>query len=230
MRSYCSEWPEFHPEFGLFCPSVRQRRAARLATIFFMSLMVIGASRGLAASHRPDRDETILATLAAEDAVERAQMPELTTPASGEAAAAPVRPEDPCKGFGLDDFSASFLNPACKIQGRHGQHKVTRVATFGHIELASTSSLPAPLSALTMMMQEVATKVAAAEKRGSAAAERRTASVKKHKSREAPIEVAHASNRPGGMPYMVNAYTTESKLNRAHGPFNESLPRKHAGL
>jgi hypothetical protein len=231
MRSYCSEWPEFHPEFGLLCPSNRQRRFVRLATIFVMSIIVIGASRGLAAAHRADPDEMFVAMLPHDDDLP-VEMAALEPTGSDEI---PAPPRDPCKGLGPDDLAGYLLNPGCKIQGRHGQHKSSRltVITAGRIELQLASLAPAPPSALTIAMQQVAAKVAETEKRASGATQK-TASLKKHKQREnAPVELARAPSRPGGMPNtLVTAYTTESKLTRSHGPFNDSFPRKHtsAGL
>jgi hypothetical protein len=139
----------------------------------------------------------------------------------------PVRPADRCKGLSHEDLGVYFLNPGCKIQGRRGQRKInTRVATaiIGHIEVQSATNLPAPLSALTIAMQEVAAKVADVEKHVSGAGQK-TQSAKKHKAKDqAPVEIAHAPARPGGMPNMINAYTAETKLSRQHGPFNDSSP------
>ena len=222
MRSYCSEWPEFHPEFGLFCPSVRQRRIFRFATLCLMTIMVVGASRVLAAAHRPELEETYLASLGNdEDATPEA------APATPEAED-PVlpRPPDPCAGLGHDDLAGYFLNPSCKLQGRKGQrNNEYRVATYiiGHIE-------PQPMipSAATVRIAalEAPIKIGDGDKKAGA---EHTASVKKHKPKEAgTIEVAHEVSRPAGgiasrqgmpNPYM-SAYTTETKLSRSHGPLD----------
>jgi hypothetical protein len=230
MRSYCAEWPEFHPEFGLLCPSARQRRFARVATVFFITIMVVGASRVLAAAHRPSPEDTYLAMLLKDEApVDPPIQVALLSEDTDEATPAP--PADPCKSLSPDDLAGYFLNPGCKIQGRRGQHHINNVsrgvATF---VFARVEPPPAPLSALALAMQQVTTKVttkvAEIEKRANAATQR-TASVKKHKLKDAaPTEIAHAPARPGGMPgTIVTAYSPETKLSRSHGPFTDAFPR-----
>ena len=45
--------PDYHPEFGLLCPSPRRRRGMRLAALCAVTAMAIGATMGLAVARWP---------------------------------------------------------------------------------------------------------------------------------------------------------------------------------
>jgi len=59
MSTSLSDWPsvpDFHPEFGLLCPSPRRRRSLRLAMASVIVGMAIGATMELAVAHWRDSD------------------------------------------------------------------------------------------------------------------------------------------------------------------------------
>ena len=62
MSGSRSDWPrDFHPEFGLLCPSPRRRRGIRLALVSAVATMAIGATMGLAVAHWPDGEAPVSA-------------------------------------------------------------------------------------------------------------------------------------------------------------------------
>src|SRR5579871_342615 len=138
MRRYCSEGPEYHPEFGLLCRSARQRRIAGMTTICLLSIMVIGASRVLTDSHRAEAEETIMASRLMP--VELRLQPQ-ESEETGEEPAVP--PQDRCKNLSRGDPTAYLPNPECKVKGRHGQHKNEPAAiAVARIELQSAAMPP----------------------------------------------------------------------------------------
>src|SRR5258708_7813445 len=131
--------PDFHPEFGFFCPSPRRRRGVRLVVLAMMTSMAIGATMGLAVAHRTDGQGAV-AIAKPNDAQPLAGVP---TP----------RNDTPglhdCKADSLLDLVALFLRSACdsnNLHARHGGRAANRGATviIGRTDVAPIEAIPAP--------------------------------------------------------------------------------------
>jgi hypothetical protein len=128
-----SQRSDYHPEFGLLCPSPGRRRRVRLMLVCVVAATAVGATVGLAGTHRPDRDEIAATTIATEEFDTRSAV----APATEVAAPAPLRGQDFCKSAGAQDPVAAFLNPGCSApKTHHGARAGNKVATyiFGHAD------------------------------------------------------------------------------------------------
>jgi hypothetical protein len=162
MSTLRSEWlstPDFHPEFGLLCPSFRRRRGMRLVIASVMAGLAIGATIELAFAHWRDNDvapapaiRSIHARPLAEGAPAVLEIPVVSAqpPASADVEKlTTARPLGFCKEGGAEDLVAVFLNPTCgsgKPHARHGARTVYRVATVivGRTETSSASEAAEP--------------------------------------------------------------------------------------
>jgi hypothetical protein len=163
MSTLLSDWPsapDFHPEFGLLCPSPRRRRSLRLAMACVIAGMAIGATMELAVAHWRDSDAVpspAVRSVDEESPAERAAA--RAAPDSPVASARPSesaagtdgliapRPQGLCKDAGTNDPAAAFLNPTCgsgKAHARRGARTTYRVAT---LTVGRTDSLQAPTAA-----------------------------------------------------------------------------------
>ena len=119
--------PDFHPEFGLLCPSPRRRRALRLATVAVLSAALgIGATMGLAVAHRTDGEELAAALLTVQE-----QLPARPFDISANSREV-TRARASCRAGTSEDMAALFLNPSCgarKPHAKHGARETNRVAT-----------------------------------------------------------------------------------------------------
>jgi hypothetical protein len=116
----------YHPEFGLLCPAPGLRRRLRLMLACVVAATAVGATVGLAGTHRPVRDEIAATTIATEDFDARAPAPSIET-----AAPAPLHGQDFCKSAGAQDPVAAFLNPGCSApKTHHAARAANKVATY----------------------------------------------------------------------------------------------------
>ena len=128
MSNSRSGWPlapDFHPEFGLLCPSPRRRRALRLATVAVLAALGVGATMGLAVAHRTDGEGLAAALLTVQEQLPARPFDSSANP--GEV----TRAQASCQGA-REDMAALFLNPSCgahKPHARHGARESNRIAT-----------------------------------------------------------------------------------------------------
>jgi hypothetical protein len=136
-----SDWPampDFHPEFGLLCPSARRRRCTRLIVLSVATTMAIGATMGLAIAHRTDGEgSATMARLTDE-------RPLVSVPAAGNAA---TRARESCDPDAAPDLVTFFLGSACapnKPHARHGARAANRVATviLGRVDAPAATAAP----------------------------------------------------------------------------------------
>jgi hypothetical protein len=114
--------PDFHPEFGLLCPSPRRRRALRLATVVVLAALAIGATMGLAVAHRTDAEALAATSLTVEE-----QLPARPFDISS---TSPQLVRASCQAGTSQDMEALFLNPSCgarKAHAKHGARATSRV-------------------------------------------------------------------------------------------------------
>jgi hypothetical protein len=155
--------PDFHPEFGLLCPSRRRRRSIRLALASVIAGMAIGATIELAVAHWRGDDFAQLPVANSVDEEPVAEgtaiqaVPDIpvalarpsTSPASAYDLSA-TRSQAFCKDRGAKDLAAQFLNPACgsvKTHTRHSAQTTSRVAT---VIVGGAESTSAPAAAEQM--------------------------------------------------------------------------------
>jgi hypothetical protein len=119
------DMPEFHPEFGLLCPSSRGRWAMRLATAAVLAALATGATMGFAVAHRTDTEGLVVSSQ---------PMDEPARPLESAASPLQVAPAQAyCQAGTSDDMAALFLNPSCGARKPHARHNAkppNRVATF----------------------------------------------------------------------------------------------------
>jgi hypothetical protein len=118
--------PDFHPEFGLLCPSPRRRRVLRLGTAAVLATLAIGATMGFAVEHRTDAAGLVAASQPVEE-----QLPSRPLDIYANSAQATRAPAS-CQAGTSEDMAALFLNPSCgarKPHARHGARASNRVAT-----------------------------------------------------------------------------------------------------
>jgi len=228
VRSYCSQWPEYHPEFGLFCPSARQRRVLRRIMLCLATVMVIGATRGLAVADRPEPDAAIVASQPTED-----QLPSVTFASADAIEASRVpRVHQPCKAMQSEDLMALFLNPGCKLHGRHGGRANNRVATviIGHVGPAPAPHASASPSLAVAALEPASSKIGEAESSPTATERAKTAKKPKPKL-AAPIALSPSARelaRQDGIQYgaAISAYAADPRLGRpAVAPFGDRSGR-----
>jgi hypothetical protein len=161
-RSNWPSTPDFHPEFGLLCPSPRRRRSMRLAMASVVAGIAIGATMELAIAHWRDRD----AASPVASSIDQERLAEDTAvPAVGDApvisvqrsastaeadAVTATRTQGSCKEAGVKDLATTFLNPTCgssKAHGRHAARTTNRVATIvGRTDPTPAASESAPVT------------------------------------------------------------------------------------
>jgi hypothetical protein len=166
LRTDWPSTPDFHPEFGLLCPSPRRRRGLRLAMVCVMAGMTIGATMGLAIAHWRDGDaaspparsfDEERLTLPGNAAFPPIDIPVVPIPASASTAgadeAAAARPQGVCTDPGVKDMAAAFLNPSCgssKSHVRHVARATYRVATvvIGRTDVTAAETAPVAVAAI----------------------------------------------------------------------------------
>jgi hypothetical protein len=166
MSTFRSDWPsapDFHPEFGLLCPSPRRRRSIRLAMASVMAGMAIGATIELAVAHwrggelaqspaANSIDEEPLAEGAAVKAV--LDVPVVSARPSALTADTDAltvtRPQGLCKDTGAGDLAAGFLNPACGSARPHARHSPRTTYRIATVIVGRAESSPAPATAEPM--------------------------------------------------------------------------------
>jgi hypothetical protein len=166
----CSDWPstpDFHPEFGLLCPSPRRRRSMRLAMACVIAGVAIGATMELAIAHWRDSDAAspVVSSIDREPPVEDAAVPTISdvpvisvphaASTNDAGAATATRTQGVCKEVGVKDLAAEFLNPTCgsgKPRARHATRTTNRVATMivSRIEPVPAAAEPAPVTQATV--------------------------------------------------------------------------------
>jgi hypothetical protein len=155
MSSFRSEWaarPDFHPEFGYLCPSLRRRRRLRVVLVTAATVLAVGATMAFAAAHRGDADglaRTVQPDTGADATPIPASTPATSTPA--DAAASPAPLPDTCKAAASGDPAGSFLGLHCRSgkpqHVRHGARAAYRVAV---VILGRKDAPPAPVEATTV--------------------------------------------------------------------------------
>jgi hypothetical protein len=166
----CSDWPstpDFHPEFGLLCPSPRRRRSMRLAMACVIAGVAIRATMELAIAHWRDSDAAspVVSSIDREPPVEDAAVPTISdvpvisvphaASTNDAGAATATRTQGVCKEVGVKDLAAEFLNPTCgsgKPRARHATRTTNRVATMivSRIEPVPAAAEPAPVTQATV--------------------------------------------------------------------------------
>jgi hypothetical protein len=159
MSTFRSDWPsapDFHPEFGLLCPSPRRRRGIRLAMASAMAGMAIGATIELAVAYWHG-DEVAQFSAAnsideeplAEGAAVKAVLDGPVVSARPSALAADIdtltvtRPQGLCKDTGARDLAASFLNPECGSARPHARHSPRATSRIATVIVGRAESSPA---------------------------------------------------------------------------------------
>jgi hypothetical protein len=144
MSGSRSDWPgDFHPEFGLLCPSPRRRRGLRFALLSMVATMAVGATMGLAVAHWPDGE-----------ALAAAVQPNDEQPLVAPVDASPVgRAQESCKAGANQDLAAYFFGSTCsssKPHARHGARAANRVATviLGRVDPAPAEPDPVAVAAI----------------------------------------------------------------------------------
>ena len=228
MSSSRSDWPaapDFHPEFGFLCPSVRRRRGLRVATAIVATTLAIGTTMGFAVAHRTDG--TGLAATA-----QPTDEPPLADVAISAADA--TRQHESCKGDAAQDLAAFFLNSTCgssKPHAKHGARIANRVAT---VIIGRADAPPAPTVAATAIeLSPVGGGNAEKSANLATAAIERTALPKKPKAKVSASTGA-AANAPA-VDAAVSAYASvpQSRLQsyrpqpyQPHGdPFRSIAPQ-----
>jgi hypothetical protein len=181
---------DYHPEFGLLCPSPRRRRGMRLAVLCAVTAMAIGATMGLAVARWP----------ASGDGLATASEPENSSPLARVAAGGGVTPREhkSCKPEKVDSIPgllALFLAPDCGPSNhvRHGARETNRVA---NVIIGRTDAVPTP--AVETAAEPVEDKAVDAEKTSTA-----TAAVEPTKSPKKPkLKVRD----PGRQNALLNPY------------------------
>jgi hypothetical protein len=122
----CRDMPDFHPEFGLLCPSPRRRRLVRLAMVVALAALAVGATMGLAVAHRTDADVLAAMSLTVEE-----QLPPRPFDISTNSPQR-IRAQASCQAGTSEDLEALFLNPGCgtrKAHAKHGARAISRIET-----------------------------------------------------------------------------------------------------
>ena len=130
--------PEYHPEFGLLCPSRRRRRGMRLAALCALTAMAIGATMGLAVARWPASGEGLSA---ASEPMNSSPLARVSGSGAGTSTA-----HKACKPEKVDSFPdllALFLAPDCGPSNRvrHGVREANRVA---NVIIGRTDAVPTP--------------------------------------------------------------------------------------
>jgi hypothetical protein len=155
-----SSAPDFHPEFGLLCPSPRKRRSMRLVVASVMAGMAIGATIELAVAHWRDGDvaqspaassidDEPLAEGSAVHAVPDIPVASARPPAptADTAELTALRPQEFCKDAGTKGLAAAFLNPTCGSARPHTRRSGRTTYRVATVIVGRTESPPAPAAA-----------------------------------------------------------------------------------
>jgi hypothetical protein len=166
-----SDWPstpDFHPEFGLLCPSPRMRRGLRLAVACVMAGMAIGATVELAIAHWRGGDAVSPSARTFDE--ERLTLPgdtafppidilriRLSASTAGQDEPTAARPQGLCTDPSLKDIAAEFLNPNCESRKSHVRHVARatyRVATvvIGRIDVTAAETAPVAVAAIEPLL------------------------------------------------------------------------------
>jgi hypothetical protein len=243
MSSSRSDWPalpDFHPEFGLLCPSPRRRRGLRLVVLSVMSTLAIGATMGLAVAHWPD-GEVPASAAQPTDGQPPAGAPDIpasATPRSMSAAGVDSSPamrlQESCKAGVTADLAAFFLKSTCgagKLHAKHGARAANRVATviLGRTDAAPAPiAAPAPVAAATIEPSRVKVGNAAKSANLTTAAVEGTAAAKKPKVKaSAPIALTPPGrelSRQNAMGDAAMAYASTPRLGReSFDPYGDTF-------
>jgi hypothetical protein len=203
--------PDFHPEFGLLCPSPRRRRGVRLAALCIATTVAIGATMGLAVARWPANGDGATPTVEPIGGQPLAQVP-----ATGvETASGPCQPD---KVDSFKDLLGLFLDPVCgpnKPHARHGARAANRVATV----IIGRKDAPAP-SALVGATEASEVKVENADKSANVAAAERTKAPKKPKLKASgPMALTAPGREMSRQNGMLNPYATPSFGREAYDPY-----------
>jgi hypothetical protein len=195
--------PDYHPEFGLLCPSPRRRRGMRLAALCAATAMAIGATMGLAVARWPANGDGLAA------ASEPATSPLAQVSASGGVKPPGHKSCKPEKVNSFPDLVALFLAPDCGSGNhvRHGAREANRVA---NVIIGRTDATPTPTAETAAKPVEV--KAADAEKTSNAA----TAAVEPTKS---PRKPKLKPRDPGRQNAMLNPYAGPKSGHEFNDPY-----------
>jgi hypothetical protein len=201
--------PDYHPEFGLLCPSPRRRRGVRLAVLCIATTLAIGATMGLAVAHWSANGEGPAATAEPLNASPLARVS-----ATGVAPAPEHKSCKPDKVDTITDLVGLFLAPDCgsSKHARHGARAASRVA---NVVIGRTDTVPTPAAAT--LAEPVEVKTADSEKPATPAADERTKPLKKRKAKaNGPIAITP----PAGTTF--NPYSAPSFGREAYDPYRNS--------
>jgi len=195
--------PEYHPEFGMLCPSPRRRRGMRLAALCAVTAMAIGATMGFAVARWP----------ASGDGLAAASEPTNSSPLARVSASGGASPgHKSCKPEKVDAFKdllALFLAPDCGSSRhvRHGARTDNRVA---NVIIGRTDAAPAPTAETAA--EPVEAKATDSDKTSNVA----TAAVEPPKSPKKPKLKAR---EPGRQNAMLNPYVGPRFGHEAYDPY-----------
>jgi hypothetical protein len=151
FQSQPTATPGYHPEFGYFCPSPFVRRRLRVAMIFTVVGMVIGAIIVLSLMDRRSANSQQNVQTSTFGRTDRAWSTAAQAAAlEGEPAAAPLAGM-PIAPDACEDESAFYLDSKCRLIKRHKVHTsrllTTRLATVGIGRIGSLGDMERSVSA-----------------------------------------------------------------------------------
>jgi hypothetical protein len=203
--------PDFHPEFGLLCPSPRRRRGIRIALLSFVALVAIGATIGLAGAHWTDGKRP----------ASPAQPTDGLPSAGVSVAGADTTPaHESCRAEGVRDLAAFFVNSACgsnKPHARHGGRATNRVASviLGRTAVAPATMEATPVAGAAIVPPQVDVGNAEKSANSTTVAVERTAPPKKPKAKaNAPIALTPPAHEWGRQDAMLSAYAATPRFGR----------------
>jgi len=208
--------PDFHPEFGLLCPSPRRRRGMRLAALCIVTAMAIGATMRLAIARWPDSGDGLPATAEPMNGSPLAQV------SAARVEAAPAHGS--CRPDKVDTFKdllALFLAPDC-ASGKHARHGARAANRVANVIIGRTDAVPAPTPAAETVAEPVEVKAADVEKstNTTTAAGERTKSLKKPRAKVgAPIALTPPARDPSGQNAMLNPYAVPRSYDPYRNPY-----------
>lgn len=200
--------PDFHPEFGLLCPSPRRRRGIRVAVLCIVTTLAIGTTMGLAVARWPAGGDGAVPTAEPINA-----QPLARVSAAGFDAASGHGSCQPDKVDAFKDLLGLFLDPVCgsnKPRIRHGARAANRVAT---VVIGRTDALPP--SASEPVAATEPPKVANAE----ISANETTAAVERTKSPKKPKLKASGAIALTPPARSLNPYANSSFGREAYDPY-----------
>jgi hypothetical protein len=207
--------PDYHPEFGLLCPSPRRRRGMRLAVLCAVTAMAIGATMGLAVARWPGSGDGLAA----------ASEPANSSLLARVSASGVVTPPGPttCKPEKVDslpDLLALFLAPDCG-SSHHVRHIAREANRVANVVIGRTDAMPAPTPTAETRAAPVEAKAADADRTSNVA----TAAVEPTKSPKKPkLKVRD----PGRQNAMLNPYAGPSFGHESYDPYRN--PYRPSGV